>query len=58
MKVREKRLREIEEKDFEGHEKFESKDKMIETYRKYYGDKVDWDTVVKIIEFKLLRTHE
>lgn len=58
VKVREKRLGEIEEKDFEGHEKFESKDKMLETYRKYYGDKVDRNTIVKIIEFKLLHTQE
>ncbi len=58
LKVREKRLGEIEEKDFEGHEKFESKEEMLETYRKYYGDKVDWNTIVKIIEFKLLQTKE
>lgn len=56
IKIREKRLGEIEEKDFEGHEKFRSKEEMLETYRKYYGDKVDWDTIVKIIEFKLLWT--
>jgi hypothetical protein len=55
VKVREKRLGSIEEKDFEGHEKFGSRKEMLETYRKYYGDKVDLDTVVKIIEFKLLR---
>jgi len=58
INIREKKLGEIEEKDFEGHEKFESKDKMLETYRKYYGDKVDWNAVVKIIEFKLLRIQE
>jgi hypothetical protein len=58
IEVREKRLGEIEEKDFEGHEKFVNKEKMIETYREYYGDKVDWNTIVKIIKFKLLRTQE
>ena len=58
INVREKKLAEIEEKDFEGHEKFESKEEMFETYRKYYGDKADWNTVVKIIEFKLLRKQE
>ncbi len=57
INVREKKLGEIEEEDLKGHEKFESKDKMLETYRKYYGGKVDWNTTVKIIEFKLLRTH-
>ena len=58
INIREKRLGEIEERDFEGHEKFESKNEMLETYRTYYGDKVDWNTIVKIIEFKLLRTQE
>lgn len=54
--VREKRLGEIEEKDFEGHEKFASKEEMLGTYKKYYGDRVDWNTIVKIIAFKFLRT--
>ena len=54
-KVREKKLGKIKEEDFKGHEKFESKEEMLETYRKYYGDRVDWDTVVKIIDFELLR---
>jgi len=58
INVREKKLGEIEEEDSEGHEKFESKDKMIETYRKYYGGKVDLNTIVKIIKFKLLRTQK
>src|SRR3989339_782506 len=52
VKIQEKKLGEIEEKDFEGHEKFESKEEMLETYRKYYGDRVDRSTPVKIIEFK------
>lgn len=58
VKIREKRLGEIEEKDFAGHEKFASKGEMLATYQKYYGDKVNWDTIVKIIEFKLLKTQE
>jgi hypothetical protein len=56
IEVREKRLGNIEEKDFEGHEKFESREEMLETYRKYYGDVVDWDTCIKIIKFRLRRT--
>jgi len=54
ININEKELGEIEEKDFEGHEKFKDRDEMLQTYRKYYGDKVDWDTAIKIIEFKLL----
>jgi len=53
--VREKPLGEIEESDFDGHEKFESEKEMYETYRKYYGDKVDENTIVKIIKFELIK---
>lgn len=52
--VYEKKLSKIEEKDMEGHEKFESREEMLTVYKKYYGDKVDWDTVVKIIKFRLI----
>ncbi|QQG46261.1 MAG: ASCH domain-containing protein [Candidatus Niyogibacteria bacterium] len=53
--VREKKLGEIEEKDFEGHEKYQSNEEMLEHYKKYYEEKVDMNTEVKIIDFKLLR---
>jgi ribonuclease HI len=49
--VIQKRLGDIEAADFEGHEPFTSKQEMVETYRKYYGSDVDFDTVVKIIRF-------
>lgn len=52
--VYEKKLNEVEENDFSGHEKFASKQEMLETYRKYYGDRADWNSIVKIIKFKLL----
>ncbi len=52
--TREKKLSEITQQDFEGHEKFSSSEEMLETYQKYYGEKVDWNTIVKIIKFKLL----
>jgi hypothetical protein len=54
VKIRVKKLGEIEDEDFEGHEKFTSKEEMLATYKKYYGDKVGWSAFVKIIEFKLL----
>ncbi len=54
LSVREKRLGEIEVNDFDGHEKFESKERMFETYKKYYGEKVNEDSVVKMIKFRLL----
>lgn len=54
-KVEEKKLKDVKEEDFVGHEKFESEEKMYETYRKYYGEKVNPDTIVKMIDFKLTR---
>lgn len=47
-------LKELQDSDFEGHEKYESIEKMYEAYRTYYGDKVTPESVVKIITFKLL----
>jgi hypothetical protein len=52
--ARSKKLGEITEEDFAGHEKFENNEEMIKTYKKYYGDRVSSDTIVKIIEFKLI----
>ncbi|MCR4283952.1 MAG: hypothetical protein NUV64_01355 [Parcubacteria group bacterium] len=46
-------MSELEEADFDGHEKFSSEEEMYQTYRTYYGDKVGPDTIVKIIRFKL-----
>lgn len=53
VSVKEKMLKELQDSDFEGHEKFESTEKMYEEYRKYYGDKVAPESVVKIIRFML-----
>ncbi len=53
VSIREKKLEDLQDLDFEGHEKFESVEKMYETYRSYYGDKVGPDSLVKIIRFKL-----
>jgi hypothetical protein len=54
LSIREKRLGEIDVNDFDGHEKFENREKMFETYKKYYGEKVNEDSVVKMVKFKLL----
>lgn len=54
--IYEKKLGDIEEKDFDGHERYESKEAMIEAYRGYYGDKVSMDTMVKIIKFEILNS--
>lgn len=52
--TRNKKLGDIEGRDFEGHEEFTSREEMLKTYQSYYGDKVNMDTMVKIINFKLL----
>ncbi len=53
--VKEKKLGEIQESDFDSHEKYESKESMLEHYRGYYGDKVTTDSVVKMIRFQLIK---
>lgn len=51
--VREKELGMITETDFDGHERYENREKMFETYRSYYGDQVNEKTLVKMIDFEL-----
>lgn len=51
--VREKQLRELDAIDLDGHEPYESEEKMLEDFRKYYGDRVTLESMVKIIKFKL-----
>ena len=46
-----KTLGSLEDRDWEGHERFASDEEMYATYREYYGDKVNPDTEVKIITF-------
>ena len=55
VSVKEKKLKEIEDIDYEGHEKFKNKNEMFQTYRKYYGDKATEGTIVKVISFKLTK---
>lgn len=52
--VREKPLRDIAAVDLTGHEEFVDKEEMLATYQKYYGERVNFATVVKIINFQLL----
>ncbi len=55
VSIREKKLGDLKESDFEGHEKFENEEKMYEAYRSYYGAKIAPSSIVKIIKFKLLQ---
>lgn len=54
-KIREKKLGQIEESDFEGHEKYSNSEIMLQHYREYYGNRVSMDTSIKIIDFRVLR---
>ncbi len=47
----EKRLGELTEADFVGHEKFASQAEMLQTYQRYYGPQVTLETAVKMIHF-------
>lgn len=54
--VREKKLGDITREDeiSEGHEKFRTDEERLATYRRYYGERVSQDTVVKMIKYELL----
>lgn len=52
-RVYEKKFKELSGKDKEGHEQFETNNKMYKTYSGYYGKPVNGETTVKIIHFKI-----
>ena len=54
INVIEKKFKDLDEQDLEGHEKFESKEQMYKTYSTYYNKIVDENTLVKIIKFELI----
>jgi len=50
--VYEKPIKDLNDCDWEGHERFSSDEEMYSTYREYYpGHKVDANTLVKILHF-------
>ncbi|MEK7158391.1 MAG: ASCH domain-containing protein [Patescibacteria group bacterium] len=53
--VREKKLSEINETDFEeGHERYQNPKDMLENYRNYYGEQVNMNSKIKIVKFRVL----
>lgn len=52
--VKELPLKDLGEEDKKGHETFSSLQQMYQTYAGYYNKKVDGNTLIKIIRFKLL----
>ncbi len=53
VEVIEKRFGDLSDNDKNGHEGYKGESEMYATYTKYYGTKVDSNTLVKIIRFKL-----
>ena len=56
--TREKPFGLIDETDFGGHERYASREEMIAVYRSYYGDRVEENTPVLIVDFELLHIPE
>lgn len=54
--VVEKKLGRAGDEDMKGHEIYTSKDEMLKAYKSYYGDRVTFDTPVKIIHFTVTPT--
>ena len=50
--MEEKAIKDLTEEELKNHE-YASREAMLESHKKYYGDKVSPDTLVKIIKFKL-----
>lgn len=49
--ITEKRLGELTEENWAGHERYSSDEEMYQTYRQYYGPKVGPDSPIKLISF-------
>ncbi|MCI8470765.1 MAG: hypothetical protein HFJ35_04710 [Clostridia bacterium] len=54
IRVIEKKFKDLNEQDLDGHERFASKEEMYATYSTYYNKTVDENTLVKIIRFELI----
>lgn len=55
LSVIEKKLIELNDSDYEGHEKYGSFEKMYESYGKYYNENIGPNTLVKIIKFDFFK---
>ncbi len=51
--VTEKKVVELKEEDYDGHEKYENEKDVLDHLKEYYGKKVSKETMVKIIKFNL-----
>ncbi|MBI2021214.1 NYN domain-containing protein [Candidatus Giovannonibacteria bacterium] len=54
IELKEKKLKEIVAKDYDGHEKLKDQESMLNHFREFYGNKVNLETTVKIVKFNLV----
>ena len=54
INIHEKKFKDIETSDMSGTEKYDTLESMLNHFKVYYGDRVDANTVIKIVQFKLL----
>lgn len=52
--IKEKKLSEISDADYVGHEKYGNIEELLISFRKAYGDRVTMDDFVKIIRFEVI----
>lgn len=56
VSVTEKSLKELTDEDWQGHEKYKSKQEMYDTYSTYYHKPINENTEIKIIKFKVKKS--
>lgn len=54
IKILNKKIAEVDDVDLDGHEKWNNKEEMLKSLKSHYGNKVNLDTEVKIVMFKLI----
>jgi hypothetical protein len=54
VEVIEKSLAEMDEADFDGHEKYDSLEEMISTLQQFYPETITPKTKAKVIKFKII----
>jgi hypothetical protein len=51
ISLSEKKISEMNEEDCDGHEQFKNTEEIITNLKKYYGNNVDENSIIKIIHF-------
>jgi len=54
IELKEKKLKDLDDEDWQGHEEFVSDKEMYKVYSEYYNKEVIGDDLVKIIKFELI----